>query len=872
MAKIGKVTPVKITQEMEKAYLDYAMSVIVSRALPDVRDGLKPVHRRILYAMHQMGLTGGGKHTKSAKIVGEVLGKYHPHGDSPVYEALVRMAQSFSMRYPLIDGQGNFGSVDGDPPAAMRYTEVRMAKIAQEILFDIKKETVEFADNFDATLQEPTVLPARIPNVLLNGADGIAVGMATKIPPHNLTELIEALSFMLKNGRLEKIQAAKEIELKKLSLDAKKSAREIIMEEVNQLAGWKFEFETECSSEKLLKFIKGPDFPTGGQIFDRDAIKEVYTTGRGKIPVRGKARIEEGKRGRFRIIVKELPYQVNKANLVAKIAHLAKEKRIMGISDLRDESDRQGIRVVIELKRTARPKAILNKLYKYTRLQTSYPANLVALVDGVPQTLNLRQFLLLYLRHRYEIVRRRTIFEFKEAKFRAHILEGLKIALDNLDAVIETIKKSKNADIAKVNLMKKFRLTDLQAVAILDMQLRRLAAMEREKIETEYKAIKKKLDQLKILLTRPKAMVRVINEELLEIKKKYGDQRKTKVFAQKLGSFREEDLIPNQEVIVTITRTGYIKCVPRGTYRTQRRGGKGVVGMTTKKRDEIERLISCSTHDFLLFFTNKGRVFQIRVWDIPEGSRQAKGQAIINLINIEQGEKIQAVLKKSAKLVNQEKHIFLATKMGLVKRTRLEKFTHIRSSGIIAINLRVNDELAWAKITDGKSQIFLVSKDGKCIRFSEKDVRSMGRDTQGVRGIKLKPGNEVISMDVIPEKLAQPKDKRKKVFRHLLVIMTHGIGKRTDVYRYPLQRRGGVGVKIANLNEKTGKVTCARVIDETTGQIVLTSKLAQVIKLPVKNIPVLNRSTQGVILMRFKKRKDVSADTIAALACLKKIL
>jgi len=867
MAKIGKVRPVEITQEMEKAYLDYAMSVIVARALPDVRDGLKPVHRRILYAMHQMGLTPGGKYTKSAKIVGEVLGKYHPHGDSPVYEALVRMAQDFSMRYPLIDGQGNFGSIDGDPPAAMRYTEARMAKIAQEMLTDIKKETVKFVDNFDATLKEPTVLPARIPNLLLNGADGIAVGMATKIPPHNLKELVDALIYMLDQGQLEKIEEPQEVEIKKLPLDRRKTAEEVIMAEVNQLAAWRFEFETEVSSKELLKFVKGPDFPTGGQIFDQEAISQVYTTGRGKIPVRGKAEIEEGRGGKFQIIITEVPYQVNKAELVAKIANLAKEKKIVGISDLRDESDRRGIRVVIELKRAARPKSVLNKLYKYTNLQTSYPANLVALVDGVPQTLNLRQILLLYLRHRHEIVRRRTIFEFREAKFRAHILEGLKIALDNLDEVIETIKKSKDAERAKVNLMEKFGLTDLQATAILDMQLRRLAALERQKIEAEYEEIKKKLDELRILLTKPEAMIKVIREELVEIKEKYGDERRTKVFAQKLGEFSEEDLIPNEEVIVTVTKTGYIKRVPRGTYRTQRRGGKGVTGMTTKEEDEIEHLISCFTHDYLLFFTNKGRVFQLRVWEIPAGTRQAKGQAIINLINIDQGEKIQAILKRAAKPSAQEKHIFIATKKGRVKRTPLEKFAHIRSSGIIAIKLRAEDELTWAKITDGKSQIFLVTRNGKCIRFSEKDVRPMGREAQGVKGINLKPGDEVVSMDLIPEKLPQPKDRRRKVFRHLLVVMENGIGKRTDVYQYPLQKRGGVGVKVANLTEKTGKVACAQVIDETAGQLVLTSRQAQIIKLPVKNIPLLGRTTQGVILMRFKKS---SSDSVAALTCLSK--
>jgi len=866
MAKIGRVKPVAISQEMEKAYLDYAMSVIVARALPDVRDGLKPVHRRILYAMHQMGLTSSSRYSKSAKIVGEVLGKYHPHGDMPVYDALVRMAQDFSLRYPLIDGQGNFGSVDNDPPAAMRYSEARVKRIAQEMLTDIKKETVEFIDNFDGTLQEPTVLPARVPNLLLNGADGIAVGMATKIPPHNLREVVDGLIKMLDKGRLEKEEGPKEIEIKKLPLEKQRSAEEVIMAEVRQLARWKFEFESEISSEELLKYIRGPDFPTGGQVFDQEAIKQLYLTGRGKIPVRGVAKIEEGRGGRFQIIINEIPFQVNKANMVAKIADLAKEKRIVGIADLRDESDRRGIRVVVELKRTARPNSVLNKLYKYTNLQTSFPANMVALVDGVPQTLNLRQILLLYLRHRHEIVRKRTIFDYKEAKFRAHILEGLKIALDHLDEVIETIKKSKDAEVAKERLMKKFGLTDLQATAILDMQLRRLAALERQKIEAEYQEIKEKLEKLKALLTRPEEMIKEIRKELVEIKKRYGDERRTKIFSQKLGEFSEEDLIPDEETIVTTTKTGYIKRVARGTYRTQRRGGKGVVGMATKEEDEIEHLIACSTHDHLLFFTNKGRVFQLRVWEIPEGARQSKGQAVINLINIEQGEQIQAVLKRSAKKTKEERFILMVTKGGVTKRTAIEKFKNIRSSGLIAISLKSGDELIEAMITNGSSHVFLVTREGKCIRFSEKDIRPMGREAQGVKGIHLKGNNEVVSADIVPARLPKPKDRRRKTFRHLLVVMENGIGKQSNVYHYPLQKRGGIGVKVANITEKTGKVACARVISEEVKQVILTTKKAQIIKLPTKNIPLLGRDTQGVILMRFK----VKGDCVSTMACLKK--
>jgi len=856
---VGRIKKAGLVKEVEKLYLDYAMSVIVSRALPDVRDGLKPVHRRILYAMQQMGLHPGSRHTKSAKIVGEVLGKYHPHGDSSVYYALVRMAQHFSMRYPLVDGQGNFGSVDNDPPAAMRYTEARMAKMTKEMLADLKKDTVGFSPNFDNTLEEPTVLPAKIPNLLLNGTDGIAVGMATKIPPHNLKEIVEATLFMLESGKLEKITDEEEGEIKKIAI-GETNERNLILKDVCALEEEEFEFETETSSLDLLRFVKGPDFPTGGQIFNKEAIRELYTNGKGKIVNRGKAEIKETRGGRFQIIVSEIPYQVNKSEMVAKIAMLVKDKRIVGISDLRDESDRDGIRVVVELKRSAMPKTVLNKLYKYTQLQTSYPANLVALVDGVPQTLNLRQILLLFLRHRHQIVRRRTIFDLKEAKMRSHILEGLKIALDNLDAVIETIKKSRDSETAKSNLMKKFGFTDIQATAILDMQLRRLAALERQKIEIEYKKIKKIIDGLVAILTNPKKMITVIKKELLEIKERYGDKRRTRVFSQPAGSFADEDLIPNEETIVTITKTGYVKRLPKGTFRTQRRGGKGVAGMTKKEEDEIEHLIFSETHDYILFFTNRGRVFQLRVWDLPEGSRQAKGQAIINLINIEQKERIQAVLTRKK---NAKGFITIATKNGQIKRTAIEKYANIRTSGIIAINLKDADEVVEVRLTKGTNQVFMVTHLGKCIRFPEKDARPMGRGTRGVRGINLKKGDLVVSMNAIPARLIQPKDKRRKVFRDLLVISENGIGKRTDVYRFPLQKRGGVGVKVANLTKKTGKITCAKVVNEKTTQVVITSKQAQIIKLPLKNIPRLGRATQGVILMRFR-----SKDQAAAIACL----
>jgi len=860
---IGKVLNVDIVKEMQKSYLDYAMSVIVSRALPDVRDGLKPVQRRILFAMQQMGLAPGGRYTKSAKVVGEVLGKYHPHGDSAVYLAMVRMAQNFSMRYMLADGQGNFGSIDNDPPAAMRYTECRLPKISQEMLTDLKKETVDEVENFDNTLLEPTVLPAKLPNLLLNGADGIAVGMATKIPPHNLEEVISAAVAMIDNGTIEKPAQGPEIEFEKIET-SKLSETDIILKDVYVLENTKFEFETKATIEELIKHVKGPDFPTGGMIYNSEAIEELYTTGKGKIITRGRAEIEEGSGGRMQIIISEIPYQVNKAEMVAKIAQLVKDKKLIGISDLRDESDRKGIRVVIELKRGSVPKTVLNKLYKLTQLQTSYPGNMVALVDGVPQLLNLRQIVLLFLRHRHQIVRRRTIFELKEAKMRSHILEGLKIALDNLDEVIETIKKSKSADDAKENLMSKFGLTSLQSQAILDLQLRRLAALERQKIEDEYSEINKLIDGLIAILIKPTKMLSVIKKELLEVVEKYGDKRRTKVYKNKVDDFSEEDLIPNQENIISITRTGYVKRLPRDTFRIQRRGGKGTIGMTKKEEDEIDHMIFAESHDFIFFFTNKGRVFKLRTWELPETSRQSKGQAIVNLLSVEQGEKIESVLTVKK---NQKGNIAIATKNGLIKKTSVDKFTNIRTSGIIAINLKENDEVVDTRLTSGNDQVFMVTRKGKCIRFSEKDARPIGRSASGVKGISLKGDDLLVSMDVVPEKLPEVKDKRRKVFKHLLVVMEKGIGKRTDVYKYPLQKRGGVGVKVANVTERTGVVSCARVIDQKVEQVIITSRQAQVIKLPAKNIPVLGRTTQGVILMRMK---STGKDTVADLACLEK--
>jgi len=845
---IGKILNVDIIPEMEKSYLDYAMSVIVQRALPDVRDGLKPVHRRIIYAMDQMGLTSGSKFTKSVKVVGEVLGKYHPHGDMSVYMALVRMAQDFSLRYPLIKGQGNFGSIDGDPPAAMRYTEAKMDKITVEMISEINKETVDMTDNFDATIKEPSVLPARIPNLLLNGADGIAVGMATRIPPHNLKELCTAIDFILDKSRLEKIEA--EVELNNL-LTQPKTTQDLVLKPIYELEKEHFNFETSATIEDLVKFVQGPDFPTSGEIYGKTGIIEMYATGRGKFVVRGKTNIEETKSGRIRIIITELPYQVNKAEFVKKIADLVHDKKIIGISDLRDESDRHGIRVVVEIKKIGKPKSILNKLFKYTALQSSYSANMLALVGGIPQTLNLRQMLLLFVRHRENIIRRRTIFDLKGMMMRSHILEGLKKALDIIDEIIKTIRASKSTDEARENLMSKFKFTDLQANAILEMQLRKLAALERQKLEDELKDVLNTIDELTAIITKPEVMTAVLKKENAEIIEKYGDVRKTKIYARGLEEFSEEDLVPNEAVLVALTKTGYMKRVAKETYHTQKRGGVGVVGMTTKNEDEIECMLSVDTHDDLLFFTNRGRVFKTKVWDVQEGTRQAKGQAVVNLINITQGEIVQTILPigKNTKA----KFILLATKNGVVKKTSIDKFKNIRQTGLAAIKLDLNDQLIWAKLTEGDNQVFMVTKNGKCIRFDERDCRPMGRQTRGVRGILLKEGDTLVSMDVVPSVIDK---KEKGIFKHLLVVTENGVGKRTDVYLYPSQKRGGIGIKVANLSTKNGKIAAAQVVSETDDQVVLVSKKAVTIKLPLKNIPTLSRNTKGVILMRFKSTDD----------------
>jgi len=854
-ANIGKILEVDIVPEMETSYLDYAMSVIVSRALPDVRDGLKPVHRRIIYDMDKMGLGSGGKTCKSAKVVGDVLGKYHPHGDMSVYGALVRLAQDFSMRYTLVKGQGNFGSIDGDPPAAMRYTEVKLDKITTEIVADMNKETVDMVDNFDATEKEPSVLPTKIPTLLLNGADGIAVGMATRIPPHNLKELCQAIDFILNNSRLERIENKNELNN---LLSPPKNTQEMVLRPALELQKECFNFETSATVEDLVKFVQGPDFPTAAEIYGKTGIIEMYTTGRGKFIVRGKTSIEETKSGKIRIIITELPYQVNKAELVKKIADLVRDKKIIGISDLRDESDRHGIRVVVEIKKIGKPKSILNKLFKYTALQSSYSANMLALVDNVPQTLNLRQMLLLFLRHRENVVRRRTIFDLKGDLMRAHILEGLKKALDFIEEVIKTIRGTKPDEDPKAKLMEKFGFTDLQAQAILEMQLKKLSGLERQKLDEEYNEIEKTIAYLTDIITKPEVMVGVLKQENNEIMEKYSDARRTKIYARGLEDFSEEDLIPNEAVLVALTKTGYIKRVAKETYHTQKRGGVGVVGMTTKNEDEIECMLSVDTHDDLLFFTNRGRVFRTKVWDVQEGARQGKGQAVVNLINITQGEIVQTILPigKGTKA----KFILLATKNGVVKKTSIEKFKNIRQSGLAAIKLDLNDQLIWAKLTEGNNQIFLITQNGKCIRFDEKDCRPMGRQTRGVRGILLKEGDILVGMAVVPSGLDK---KDKGTFRHLLVVTENGVGKRTDVYLYPSQKRGGIGIKVANLSTKSGKIAAAQVVSEIDELVVLVSKKAITIKLPLKNIPTLSRNTKGVILMRFKSVDDkLSAMTI----------
>ncbi len=845
----GLILKKPIVDEMRKSYLDYAMSVIVSRALPDVRDGLKPVHRRILFAMHEMGIRWNTKYKKSATVVGEVLGKYHPHGDTAVYDAMVRLAQDFSMRYMLIDGQGNFGSVDGDSPAAMRYTEVRMAKIAEELLADIDQNTVAFGDNYDGSKREPLVLPARLPNLLLMGAEGIAVGMATKIPPHNLKEVADALETVIEKGIIEPVTAGEGVE------------ENVDLAEMDPrlLAGV---FDTEASIDDILEHIQGPDFPTGGYIYDWAAIRDAYVTGRGRITMRAKAEIVETKKGGFQILVTELPYQVNKAKLIMKIASLVRNKKIEGISNLRDESDRIGMTIAIDIKKGARPKAVLNNLFKYTELQGNFPMNMVALnSDGTPQLMNIRRVLVEYMLHRQLVTVRRFQNELKGLRERAHILEGLLIAQANIDEVIKIIRSSKDTEIARTQLMERFKLTERQAVAILDMQLRRLAALERLKLEDEYKQIQKRIEEITVILTNPKKILGVIRKEVKELSQTYGDERRSVLVRGKVGEINEEDLIPNEPNIVTYTESGYIKRMKPDAYRVQRRGGKGVVGMTTKEDDPIREIISANTHDTLLLFTNTGRVFSTRVYELPEGSRQAKGTALVNVINLEDGESIQNILTISAEEKKGEGYIVFSTKLGKVKKTPISDFRNIRSNGIIAITLKKGDTVVFTRVTEGKDHMMLVTREGKSIRFTEEEIKSSARDTQGVQGITLKGEDYVVGGQSFPAQLTPPADKRLKHYLHLLIVTELGMGKRTDLTEYPVQKRAGQGVKVSELSSKTGKISAALIVTQEHEDLMLTTNEAQVIKLPIRNVPVLKRPTQGVILMRMPKSDRVAAAT-----------
>ncbi len=798
----GNIKFQSLETEMETSYLNYAMSVIVSRALPDVRDGLKPVHRRILYVMNSMGLRHTSKYRKSAAVVGDVMGTFHPHGDSAIYDAMVRLAQDFSMRYPLVDGQGNFGSMDGDPAAAMRYTEARMTRIAGEMLFDIEKNTVDFRPNYDGSTKEPTVLPAKIPNLLLNGQMGIAVGMATNIPPHNLGELVDGVIHLIDNP--------------------------------------------EAPLDDLMQYIKGPDFPTGGVIYGNNSIKQAYGTGKGSIVIRAVAEIEEDKKGNQQIVITEIPFQVNKSTLVTKIAELVKEKRIVGISDLRDESNRHGVRVVVELKKDSYPKKILNQLYKMTPMQSAFHVNMLALVDGIqPRVMTLEMMLREFTKHRQVVVRRRTEFELGKAKERAHILEGLKIALDHIDEVIKTIRASKTSEEAETNLIKQFKLTTVQAKAILAMQLRRLTGLERQVIEDELAALLKLIAELEKILADEKEILRIIKEELTEVKDKYGDDRRTKIVAQELGKFSEEELVPNEQVIVTLTQGNYIKRIAANTYKSQGRGGKGIMGMTTKEEDVVEHLVLTQNHDFILFFTNKGRVFRQKVYEIPAASRTAKGQAIVNLLQLGPDEVVTSLNTFSKDTAG--KYLFMTTKNGTVKKTALTDYANVRTNGLISIKLDSGDELKWVKQTSGSDEIVISTMLAQAIRFKETDVRPMGRATRGVRGVRLRPGDTVVGMDVVsPE-------------TQLLVVMENGYGKRTKVDQFATHARGGVGIKAGVVTDKTGKTVDVRAIESVDDDLVIVSTNGQVIRLPLKEISLIGRATQGVRIMRMKEGDKVAS-------------
>nr|WP_175615090.1 DNA gyrase subunit A [Piscibacillus halophilus] len=795
-----KVEEINISQEMRTSFLDYAMSVIVSRALPDVRDGLKPVHRRILYAMHDLGMHADKAYKKSARIVGEVIGKYHPHGDSAVYEAMVRMAQDFNFRNMLVDGHGNFGSVDGDSAAAMRYTEARMSKISMELLRDINKNTIDYNDNYDGTEKEPVVLPAKFPNLLVNGASGIAVGMATNIPPHQLGEVIDAVLAVSENP--------------------------------------------DISIEDLMTYyLHGPDFPTGGMILGRSGIRQAYETGKGSLTIRSKADIVEESNGKTTIIVTEIPFQVNKARLIEKIAELVRDKKIEGITDLRDESDREGLRIVIELRRDANANVVLNNLYKQTSLQTSFGINMLALVNGRPQVLNIKQTLEYYLEHQKEIITRRTKYDLEKAEARAHILEGLRIALDHLDEVIELIRQSQTTDEARDGLMSRFGLSEKQAQAILDMRLQRLTGLEREKIDNDYKEVKELIAELKAILADEQKVLDIIKEELLEIKEKYNDTRRTEITVGGTDFIEDEDLIPEETVIISLTHRGYIKRLPAATYRAQRRGGRGIQGMGTNDEDFVEHLLSTSTHDTLLFFTNKGKVYRAKGYEIPEFSRTAKGIPIVNVLQVEKDEWVNAVI--SVKEFDADWFLFFTTKNGLSKRTSLENFANIRRGGLRAINLREDDELISVRLTDGDKDMMIATKNGLLIRFHESDVRSMGRTASGVKGITLKEGDEVVSMEIINKNV------------DLLTVTSKGYGKRTPEDEYRLQNRGGKGIITCKLSDKNGHVVAVKPVTGEEDLILMTAS-GVLIRMSSDSISKTGRNTQGVKLIRLGEQEEVA--------------
>ena len=820
-----------IVTEMETSYLDYAMSVIVARALPDVRDGLKPVHRRILVTMNDLHLTHSAKHRKSAKICGDVSGNYHPHGEVIVYPSMVRMAQEFAMRYQLVDGQGNFGSIDGDNAAAMRYTEARMKKIAEEMLRDLEKKTVDFQDNYDGTRQEPKVLPARVPQLLLNGTLGIAVGMATNIPPHNIGEICDGVVALLDKCQVE--------------MNGRSS------------------LQSDITIEELMTHVKGPDLPTGGIIYAGQGLVDAYNTGRGKIIFRGEAEIVETSHGASQIIITSVPYQVNKAELVTKIADLVTNKKIIGISDLRDESDRKGIRVAIDLKKGSFPKKILNTIYSQTSLQTAFHFNMLALVDGIePRVLNLKEILLEFVKFRFEVITRRSQFELAQAKDRLHILEGFLKALDIIDAVVATIRQSKTREEAHKSLMSKFSFSDKQAAAILDMRLASLVGLEKQRLEEEHRQKKEFIAYLEDLLANPNKILGVIKDETLEIKTNYADKRKTEIKIQELGSFKAEDLVPDEEVLLTITKSGYIKRVATNAYKSQGRGGKGVIGMSTKEEDEVEELIVTRTHDTILFFTDLGKIFKSKIYEIPAVSRQSKGVALQNIVSISSDEHVTAILtvnkdviEKAEKSEDEHPYIMMGTESGAVKKTSLKSFKNVRTTGIAAITLKTGDKLKWAKLTSSDDIIIEVSKSGQCIVFSEKDIRPMGRSASGVRGMRLRQNDKVITLTMVP------KDAYSQY--ELIVVLENGFGKRSKLSLFDIQKRGGIGIKAANVTSKTGSVVDARIVhDAFNGTALLVSKLGIVIRMGLSDIKLLGRVTQGVTLMRLGKGDKVASVAI----------